>query len=92
MSYKNLTDNQRWKRNLGIINDFMFLSQTELMEKYDCGSETVQRVLRAYLNRNKGHKPEPNKKQYYANEEEMIIQDYRIEDLTGEEKLILNNL
>jgi hypothetical protein len=33
-----------------------------------------------------------NVKQYYQNEDEMLIQDYKIEDLTGDEKLILEKL
>jgi hypothetical protein len=90
---KRITDTQRWQRNLGIINDFMFLTQTELMQKYDCGSEVVQRVLNKHFNlRNVGHKAEPNINSYWQSEEEMIIPEYTFNDLSESEKLIFNEL
>ena len=90
---KRITETQRWRRNLGIIADHGILSKDELMVKYDCNSMVIYRVLKAHFKRrNVGAKAEENTKRYYTTEDEMIIQDYRIEDLTGDEKLILEKL
>ena len=90
---KRITDTQRWQRDLGIINDFMLFSQAELIQKYDCGSDTVQRVLNNHFNLRKvGHKAEPNRKRYWQSEEEMIIPEYTFNDLSESEKLIFNEL
>lgn len=85
-----------WK--LHRIRD-MFLAEVTLREissTLHIGTRKLTKVLSWLLAdialRKRNTLQEFNPRQYYKKEDEMLIQDYKAEDLTGEEKLIFEKL
>jgi len=64
-----------------------------LIVNYKIGYLKVKRIIAFHIWQSQDRRPMVDmSKQYYQTEDEMLIQDYKAEDLTGEEKLILDRL
>jgi hypothetical protein len=64
-----------------------------IIVKFKIGYLKVNRIIDFHVWQSKDLRPMVDMtKQYYQKENEMIIQDYKAEDLTGDEKLIFEKL
>ena len=80
------------------IRDLYFKGNTlySIQIELNLGQRKVKRITEWLVHgeskKNQSKSFRANKIQYWKNEDEMIVQDYKAEELTGEEKLIFDKL
>ena len=93
---KQLADSERLSLTKvnAIITDFVNgVPANEALKKHQIGHLKQLRIIDWYLAELKQSKKMVEmERRYYKDEDEMLIQDYKVEDLKGDELEILNNL